>query len=169
MGWYRSGCSGGEEDGRRFVFGRRNWSLPGGGNIHFEMSHGPPGRRGGGGSGGRRGPLFGRIELGRVLLKLIADEPRHGYDLIRAVEDLTHGEYSPSPGVVYPALSLLEDVGRIEIQPGEGTRKKYAITQDGLDYLDRHADSVEELFERLAKTGEGTTLVARASASAPEP
>lgn len=160
MGWFRSGCGGGEEEGRRFVFGQRDWSFPGG-NIHFEMSHGPAGRRGGGGGGGRRGPLFGRIELGRVLLKLIADEPRHGYDLIRAIEELTHGDYSPSPGVVYPALSLLEDVGRIAIQPGEGTRKIYAITQEGHDYLERHADSVEELFDRLEKKGEGRRRSAR--------
>jgi DNA-binding PadR family transcriptional regulator len=105
--------------------------------------------------------MFNSIELRRVLLKLIADEPRHGYDLIRAIEELTHGEYSPSPGVVYPALSLLEDLGRIEVQPGEGSRKKYAVTQEGLTYLERCAENIEELFERLEQSGEGRRRSAR--------
>ena len=62
---------------------------------------------------GRR-RMFGSGELRLVLLKLIADEPRHGYDLIRAIEELTGGEYAPSPGVVYPTLTMLEDMGLIE-------------------------------------------------------
>ena len=78
-------------------------------------------------SGGRRGRrskrMFESGELRLVLLKLIADEPRHGYDLIRAIEDLTGGEYAPSPGVVYPTLTLLQDMGLIEEASGEGARK----------------------------------------------
>ena len=64
--------------------------------------------------------MFEGGELRLVLLKLIADEPRHGYDLIRAIEELTGGEYAPSPGVVYPTLTLLQDMGLIEEAAGEG-------------------------------------------------
>ena len=67
------------------------------------------------GRGRRR--MFGSGELRLVLLKLIADEPRHGYDLIRAIEELTGGDYAPSPGVVYPTLTMLADMGLIEEAP----------------------------------------------------
>ena len=64
--------------------------------------------------------MFDSGELRLVLLKLIADQPRHGYDLIRAIEELTHGAYAPSPGVVYPTLTMLQDMGLIEEAKGEG-------------------------------------------------
>ena len=105
-------------------------------------------------SGGRRGRRARRMfeggELRLVLLKLIADEPRHGYDLIRAIEELTGGEYAPSPGVVYPTLTLLQDMGLIEEAAGEGPRKPFQITDDGRSHLDERSDEVEALFERLA-------------------
>ena len=66
-----------------------------------------------------------------VLLKLIADQPRHGYELIRAIEELTGGAYVPSPGVIYPTLTLLQDMGRIEEAAAEGPRKAFAVTADG--------------------------------------
>ncbi|GAA4026295.1 hypothetical protein GCM10022281_01090 [Sphingomonas rosea] len=109
--------------------------------------------RGGGGRGGRRGRMFGSGELRLVLLKLIADEPRHGYDLIRAIEELTHGDYAPSPGVIYPTLSLLSDEGLIEEQPGEGARKRFAATAAGRAQLEENGEDVERLFERLEETG----------------
>ena len=69
----------------------------------------------GGGGRGRRGKrMFEGGELRLVLLKLIADQSRHGYDLIRAIEEATHGAYAPSPGVVYPTLTMLQDMGLIE-------------------------------------------------------
>ena len=77
------------------------------------------------GRGGRR-RVFDANELRLVLLKLIADQPRHGYDLIRAIEDLTGGSYAPSPGVVYPALSILQDLGQIEEVLSEGPRKAFS-------------------------------------------
>jgi hypothetical protein len=91
----------------------------------FAMGFGPKGwGRGfggwdqdwGGGGGGRRGRrrVFDAGELRLVLLKLIADQPRHGYDLIRAIEEMTHGTYAPSPGVVYPTLTMLQVMGFIE-------------------------------------------------------
>ena len=104
-------------------------------------------------SGGRRGRRTRRMfeggELRLVLLKLIADEPRHGYDLIRAIEELTGGEYAPSPGVVYPTLTLLQDMGFIEESAVEGPRKPFQATDEGRNYLEERAEEVEALFERL--------------------
>jgi DNA-binding PadR family transcriptional regulator len=93
--------------------------------------------------------MFDSGELRLVLLKLIADEPRHGYDLIRAIEELTGGEYAPSPGVVYPTLTLLQDMGLIDEAPGEGTRKSFQATDEGRAYLEERSDEVDALFERL--------------------
>jgi DNA-binding PadR family transcriptional regulator len=105
------------------------------------------------GWGGRRGRrsrrMFESGELRLVLLKLIADEPRHGYDLIRAIEDLTGGEYAPSPGVVYPTLTLLQDMGLIEEAPGEGPRKPFQATDEGRAHLAEREEEVEALFARL--------------------
>lgn len=126
------------------AMGRRSG---GWGPFHFEFDD-----SGFGGSrrGGRRSRrMFESGELRLVLLKLIADEPRHGYDLIRAIEDLTGGEYAPSPGVVYPTLTLLQDMGLIEEAPGEGPRKPFQVTDEGLAHLQEKADEVEALFDRL--------------------
>ena len=117
---------------------------------HFGGEHGGPhGGPHGGGRGGRR-RIFDSSELQLVLLKLIADQPRHGYDLIRAIEELTGGGYVPSPGVVYPALSMLQDISQIEETKSEGARKAFAITADGTQELASNADKVKALFERLA-------------------
>ena len=93
--------------------------------------------------------MFGSGELRLVLLKLIADEPRHGYDLIRAIEALTGGKYAPSPGVVYPTLTMLADMGLIEEAAAEGSRKAFAVTAEGTAHLEQNADEVDALFERL--------------------
>jgi DNA-binding PadR family transcriptional regulator len=128
-------------------FGPRGW---GGweGDWSAEFGHGR-GRRGG------RRRMFESGELRLVLLKLIADEPRHGYDLIRAIEELTHGSYAPSPGVVYPTLTMLQDMGLIQEAAAEGTRKAFAITPDGEAHLAERTDEVDALFERLTGAGEG--------------
>ena len=109
--------------------------------------------RGRGGRGRRR--MFESGELRLVLLKLIADQPRHGYDLIRAIEELTHGSYAPSPGVVYPTLTMLQDMGLIQEAAADGTRKAFAITPEGEAHLAERAEEVEALFERLTGAGEG--------------
>ncbi len=127
-----------------FAMGRRSG---GWGPFHFEFDD-----SGFGGSrrGGRRSRrMFESGELRLVLLKLIADEPRHGYDLIRAIEDLTGGEYAPSPGVVYPTLTLLQDMGLIEEAAVEGPRKPFQVTEEGRAHLEEKADEVEALFDRL--------------------
>ena len=127
------------------------WSA-GFGPFHFDFG-GPPGGSGRGRRGGRRGRMFESGQLRLVLLKLIADEPRHGYDLIRAIEELTGGEYAPSPGVVYPTLTLLQDMGFIEEAPGEGARKPFQVTQEGRAHLEENAGDVEDLLERLDAAG----------------
>jgi DNA-binding PadR family transcriptional regulator len=104
--------------------------------------------------GRRRGRMFDGGELRLVLLKLIADEPRHGYDLIKAVEELTGGAYAPSPGVVYPTLTLLDDMGLIAEARGESTRKSFSITAEGTAHLAERAEEVAELIARLAALGE---------------
>ena len=86
-------------------------------SMRWEFS-GEPGR------GGRR-RMFDGGELRLVLLKLIADEPRHGYDLIKAIEEMTGGAYAPSPGVVYPTVSMLEDIGFIAERESEGAKKLF--------------------------------------------
>ena len=115
-------------------------------NFEFDESGFGGGRRGG--RGRRR--VFESGELRLVLLKLVADEPRHGYDLIRAVEELTGGEYAPSPGVVYPTLTLLQDMGLIEEVEAEGTRKAYRATSEGKAHLEENAEETAEIFSRLA-------------------
>jgi DNA-binding PadR family transcriptional regulator len=112
--------------------------------FDFGDDNGAWGRR------GRRGKrMFESGELRLVLLKLIADEPRHGYDLIRAIEDLTGGEYAPSPGIVYPTLTLLQDMGLIEEAQSEGPRKPFQVTDEGRKHLEEKSDEVDALFERL--------------------
>jgi DNA-binding PadR family transcriptional regulator len=101
------------------------------------------------GEGRRR--LFDSGELRLVLLKLISDQPRHGYDLIRAIEELSGGAYVPSPGVVYPALSMLQDQDHIEATGEENARKAFAITQSGKADLTANAATVKALFARLSE------------------
>lgn len=103
---------------------------------------------------GRRRRMFDSGELRLVLLRLIADEPRHGYDLIRRIEELTSGAYAPSPGVIYPTLTLLDDMGQIAAADSEGAKKLFAITPEGQAELDANAALVDELLARLAAVGD---------------
>jgi DNA-binding PadR family transcriptional regulator len=101
----------------------------------------------------RRGRMFGPGELRLVLLKLVADEPRHGYELIKAIEDMTDGAYSPSPGTIYPTLSLLQDEGAIAETAGNESRKAYEATDAGREELEDRSDEVAALIERLTAYG----------------
>ena len=119
------------------------------------FGHGFGGRHGHDDDGrGRRQRMFDSGELRLVLLKLIADEPRHGYDLIRRIEELTGGAYAPSPGVIYPTLTFLDDMGLIEAQQSEGAKKLFAITDAGTTELEANKESAERLIARLADIGE---------------
>jgi DNA-binding PadR family transcriptional regulator len=116
-----------------------------------ERAFGRHGSRGGGGrGGGGRRRVFENDALRLVLLKLIADEPRHGYELIRAIEALSGDVYAPSPGVVYPTLTLLSDMELIAEQPGEGTRKRFAITDAGRAKIAEEKAALDHAMERLA-------------------
>jgi DNA-binding PadR family transcriptional regulator len=128
-----------------------SWEVRGGerhGSRH-EHGRGFGGGFGGGGGGGRR-RMFDGGELKLVLLKLIADAPRHGYDLIREIEAMTGGAYAPSPGVVYPTLTLLDEMNLIGEQQSEGAKKRFAATEEGRTLLADQAEIVEALFARLA-------------------
>lgn len=115
---------------------------------------GPFGADGPRGGRGRRRRMFGSGELRLVLLKLIADEPRHGYELIKAIGELTGGDYEPSPGTIYPTLSLLEDEGLIVEAAGDEPRKAYQATATGRSELDERSEEVAALIERLTARGE---------------
>jgi DNA-binding PadR family transcriptional regulator len=99
------------------------------------------------GSGRRR--AFEQGDLRFVILKLVADVPRHGYDIIKAIEESFGGTYTPSPGVVYPTLTLLEDQGFATVTPGEGSRKLYTVTIEGRSFLDANKATVDALFARM--------------------
>jgi DNA-binding PadR family transcriptional regulator len=98
--------------------------------------------------------MFESGKLRLVLLKLVADQPRHGYDLIRAIEELTHGTYAPSPGIVYPTLTMLQDMGQIEEVAADGARKAYTATAEGRAELEEKAQEVEALMTRLSSLGD---------------
>jgi DNA-binding PadR family transcriptional regulator len=96
-----------------------------------------------------RARLFDHGELRLVILALIAERPRHGYELIKAIEDRLGGAYSPSPGVVYPTLTLLEELGHVAVAPAEGGRKLHSITDAGSEHLAVHAAALQAAFARM--------------------
>ena len=127
-----------------------------GGRHHHEGGEGPRGGRGG-------GRVFGHGGLRFVLLQLIADKPSHGYELIKAIEERLGGAYSPSPGMVYPALTYLEEVGFVASQ-AEGNRKRYALTDAGRAHLDAQRERVDTLFARLTHLARKMEFMRRAFA-----
>lgn len=107
---------------------------------------GPRGGRGGGG-GGR---VFGHGGLRFVLLQLIADKPAHGYELIKAIEDRLGGSYAPSPGVVYPTLTLLEELGYLSVENADGGgRKRYSVTDSGQEFLAANRETADAMMARM--------------------
>lgn len=143
------GC--GENWAHRFAGRGRSFGF-GPGGFYFDFGDGP-GDWGGGRRRRDRKRMFEGGELRLVLLKLIADQPRHGYELIRAIEEMTEGEYAPSPGVVYPTLTMLEDMGLIAEAKSKDTKKVYEATQEGRAHLDENSDEVDDLIERLEGHG----------------
>lgn len=115
--------------------------------------------------GGRFGRVFGHGDLKLVLLALIAEQPRHGYQLIRTIEEMFGGAYSPSPGTVYPTLTMLEEMGyaRVETQDGE-TRKLYRVTPEGAAYLEKNRDAVDALMSRMQVTASAMARMAAPNA-----
>jgi DNA-binding PadR family transcriptional regulator len=114
--------------------------------FHAHM-HGGERHRG----GGRSGRFFDHGDLRFVILKLIAEQPSHGYELIKAVEQSAGGAYSPSPGVIYPTLTLLEELGYVTATDEPGGKKLYTITPEGEAFLKTNDNHVGGLFARMAE------------------
>ncbi|OYW78320.1 MAG: PadR family transcriptional regulator [Asticcacaulis sp. 32-58-5] len=95
--------------------------------------------------------MFGHGGLRLVLLTYISEKPSHGYELIKAIEDKLDGAYSPSPGVVYPILTWIEELGYATIAATEDGRKLYTITPSGLDFLTENASAVADAMSRLER------------------
>lgn len=131
--------------GRREHRSRHPWS---GFGRHGERG-GWEGRR-----GGRLGRLLEHGDLRFVVLALIEEQPRYGYEVIKELESRTGGAYRPSPGVVYPTLSLLEDEGFVRPVAGEGGRKRFEITDEGRQALEANRAMVEAVFARMAEAAE---------------
>ena len=116
------------------------------------------GHRGYRGRHGRRGERAGRAfdygELRLLVLSMIEEQPRHGYELMRAIEERMGGSYSPSPGVIYPTLSWLEDMGYAGVE-ADGGRKSYAITDEGKAFLTANRAAIDDLQARMGAAPRG--------------
>jgi len=141
------GCRGRRHARDAFDYGRHDWR----GGHHGRRGH-----------GGRPGRFFDQGDLRFVLLQFISDKPRHGYELIKAIEEKFGGMYSPSPGVIYPTLTLLEELGHVQQEAATGTKKLYSITSEGAAHLEANRAAVDAI---LARMGE----VARAYGGGPAP
>ena len=112
----------------------------------------------GGGRRGRGGPfrggrMFEQGDLKYVILQLLDEKPRHGYEIIKALEERFGGMYSPSAGTVYPTLTLLEDLGYARVNVEEGGKKIYSITDEGRAYLSTNRSAVDDIFDRIGELG----------------
>ncbi|HKD46678.1 MAG TPA: PadR family transcriptional regulator [Rhizomicrobium sp.] len=134
-----------ESRGYRYCAGRGGPFRAGFGRFGYGRGHGD-----GGGFGRRRG-LYDGDELRLVLLSLIAEKPRHGYDLIKEIQERSGGLYAPSPGVIYPTLTMLQDMGLIVESDAAGTRKVYAATPDGNSHLASNKEHADELLARMTE------------------
>jgi DNA-binding PadR family transcriptional regulator len=101
--------------------------------------------------------MFGQGDLKLLLLALIADQPSHGYDLIRTIEARFGGNYAPSPGAIYPTLTLLEEQDLIATAADGGSKKSYAATDKGRAFLSENAEAVKELMARIEAVAEADT------------
>ena len=136
---------------------------------HIRYSHGGPGHRGfghgpfrgwrsrGAGFGGREGRMFDGGELRLVILALIAEKPRYGYEVIKELGERVGGDYSLSPGVVYPTLTMLEEMGYASASLDPQGRKLYAVTPEGEKVL---ADNKAQINAILARFGDSDSRFA---------
>ncbi len=137
--------------------------------MHFRgmgrHGHGGPGRGRGGPGGGR---MFQHGDLRLLILALIAETPRHGYEIIREIESRLGGAYAPSPGVVYPTLTMLEELGFATSATTEGSKRQYTITDAGTANLAENQATVDAIFARIEDAGSGPDFgprILRASAN----
>ena len=143
------------------MFGARHFDSPRDGywaggrrwRRHFGADFAGGGRHGmGGGEMMRAGRMLAQGDLRLIALALIAEQPRYGYEIIKLLEDKTAGWYSPSPGIVYPTLTYLEEASYVTVQ-AEGAKKLYTITDEGRAYLEDNREVVEAVMARLAYIG----------------
>lgn len=110
------------------------------------------------GDRGFRGPRGGRVfeqgDLRWIVLQLIAEQPRHGYEIIKEIGERMGGDYSPSPGVIYPTLTLLEELGSVAVASEEGGRKLYRITGEGEAQLAAQREAVDAVLEKMRRARE---------------
>jgi DNA-binding PadR family transcriptional regulator len=128
--------------GRRFA---RAEHRQGGQHLGHDR-HGRQGRRGG------LGRFFAHGDLRLVILHLIAEKPRHGYEIIKKIEEQVAGAYSPSPGVIYPTLTHLEELGYVTVSTGDGAKKLHEITAEGRAFLDANRRAMDALLARMVET-----------------
>lgn len=133
------------------VRGRGGWRWSGFGD--WPGGEGGPRR----GMHGRAARFFEQGDLKYVILRLLDEKPRHGYDIIKELETRFGGSYAPSPGTVYPTLTMLEDMGYARVIPEEGGKKIYEITEEGRRHLAEHSSTVDDIFARIARFVEGFT------------
>jgi DNA-binding PadR family transcriptional regulator len=91
-------------------------------------------------------------DLQLIILLLLSERPRHGYEVIKALEEQSSGIYTPSPGMVYPALTYLDEVG-FATASSAGSKKLYTLTGEGKAHLDENAEAAEEVWQHLARVG----------------
>ena len=120
---------------------------------HRHHREGMGGRFGGGPRHGRGGRMFQHGDLRLLILALIAEAPRHGYELIREIEARLGGAYAPSPGVVYPTLTMLEELGLVTAQATEGNKRQYTVTDAGTAHLAENQATVDAIFARISEAG----------------
>ncbi|HUC69235.1 MAG TPA: PadR family transcriptional regulator [Stellaceae bacterium] len=140
-----------------------------GGRGFGHFAGGFMGGLGWGGQGFRTGRKLAAADLQLLILALLAEKPSHGYELIKALEERSGGFYSPSPGVIYPALTYLEEIGYATVEV-EGAKKRYRITEAGRHQLEQNRAAVDAMLSELARIGGKMERVRRAFAGddAPE-
>ncbi len=114
------------------------------------------------------GRKLASVDLQLLILALLAEKPRHGYEIIKALDERSKGFYVPSPGMVYPALTYLEEIGHATVE-AEGTRKLYHITEAGKEHLAAHQSTADALFAQFGKVGERMDRVRRAMQADDQP
>jgi DNA-binding PadR family transcriptional regulator len=124
--------------GRRFARGEfGGWGRHGGRHMR--------------GGGWRFGRFFDHGDLRLLILQLVADKPRHGYEIIKDIEERLAGAYSPSPGVVYPTLTMLEELGYATVDASESGKKLYTVTEEGRGHLAANQAAVSAILARMAE------------------
>lgn len=161
-GRFGAGRGGGRGDGRGGGRGDGRGEGRFGRGFGRGFGHGHGHGRGGGGFGEamfekmaamRGGRVLSSEHLQLVILALVEEKPRHGYEIIKALEEKSHGVYKPSPGMIYPAITYLEEADYVKAST-EGSKKQISLTPEGKKHLDENRDHVDRVLERLEAFGE---------------